>query len=155
MCAPHLAFPSCRSTPSTMLFQKTDWGSVSPGASVHWVGSGAPHWLGCCCQEVTYSSALCCPTHPDPCSLLSPAQTMGTLRLHSGLGCRHTFLGPSPFGALAPSHSLLGKGLEVQPVCSPAPCLDHAWPSGGKPQAGKVLSMIIRTTYLIASTARH
>lgn len=24
MCAPHLAFPSCRSTPSTMLFQKTD-----------------------------------------------------------------------------------------------------------------------------------
>lgn len=132
VCAPYLAFP-----PSTGLLQKA--GSqrglrLSMGLSpLDWC-SGAPHWLGCCCQENTYSSALCS-TNPNPCSRLSPAQTTGTLQLRCGTGlcCSCAFLSPSLLGLWPPPPPCQGRGLKFSMSAHlhhartmPGPCPDHA-----------------------------
>lgn len=125
MCS-YSTFPPCSSTPSTVLFQESA-SQLGLGLSVNlsslgWC-SGAPHWLGCCCQRPPTHPCCALSHKPKLCSLLSPAQLPGALAFAVGtLCCRD--------GAQS-SACLLTSTM-------PGPCLV----SEGKEEARKVLKMI-------------
>lgn len=101
--------------------------------------------------------AVLCPTNPNPCSLLSPAQTTWTLQLHCGIGLcwRRTFLSPSPLGLWPPPPPCQGRGLTF----SRSAHLHHAWTMPGV--WGKVTGQEgpkndhHHNKYFIISMARH